>query len=115
MLVRFYSMHHTDVIGIVKMLVSLIFIAHLIACLWHAIAFYSTRIQETWLFEHNIENADNFTKYNYSFYWAIMTMATVGYGDITPTNNRERLFTNGIMLISCGVFGFTLNSIGIVL
>ena len=43
-----------------------------------------------------------------------MTMTTVGYGDITPKNNFEYLFANIAMFFSCGVFGFAINSIGII-
>lgn len=42
-------------------------------------------------------------------------MITVGYGDITPVNTQERLFVIVVMLISCGIFAYSLNSIGRIL
>lgn len=44
-----------------------------------------------------------------------MTMITVGYGDIIPTNDLERLCANVTMYVACGVFAFSINSIGIML
>jgi len=31
-----------------------------------------------------------------SFYWAMVTLSTIGYGDVTPTNSLSKLFTIGI-------------------
>ena len=42
-------------------------------------------------------------------------MVTVGYGDITPTNDYEMIVANITMFVACGVFAFSVNSIGIVL
>jgi len=42
-------------------------------------------------------------------------MVTVGYGDIVPTNTIERGFVVVITLISCGVFAYTVNSIGMII
>lgn len=39
-------------------------------------------------------------------------MATIGYGDITPTNDNEVVFATITMFIASGVFAYTLNSIG---
>lgn len=39
-------------------------------------------------------------------------MITVGYGDISPVNNVEKIFGILLLFISCGVFAFSLNSIG---
>ena len=36
-------------------------------------------------------------------------MITVGYGDITPVSNPEILISIISMLISCGVFAFSVN------
>jgi potassium voltage-gated channel Eag-related subfamily H protein 7 len=103
-----------DMLGLIKMIVSLTLIAHFIACFWHGVGFFSQG-NDTWLDYYGIRGEDNWTKYLYSFYWATMTMATVGYGDITPKSNLERVTASITMFLACGVFAFSINSIGIVL
>lgn len=44
-------------------------------------------------------------------YFACMTMTTVGYGDILPENTMEYFVCILIMLISCGFFAYSLNTI----
>ena len=47
-----------------------------------------------------------------SIYWALMTLTTVGYGDITPQNDLERLYTLSCLLVGAVVFGFLLSTLG---
>ena len=51
-------------------------------------------------------DADAGTQYLYSVYWALTTLTTVGYGDITPTNNLERLYSLFALLTGALVFGY---------
>ncbi len=49
-----------------------------------------------------------------AFYWAVTTASTVGYGDVTPTNNIGRVIAMGLMLVGIGMLGVflaTLSSI----
>lgn len=69
----------------------------------------------SWIVTNQLENESSLTRYNYSLYFATMTMVTVGYGDITPTNDIEVACANFTMFVACGVFAFSVNSIGIVL
>ena len=39
-------------------------------------------------------------------------MNTVGYGDVIPITNIEKIFCIGMTLLSCGVFGYAINTIG---
>jgi hypothetical protein len=39
-------------------------------------------------------------------------MCTVGYGDIVPYNDVERIVAIFGILIACGVFAYSVNSIG---
>jgi voltage-gated potassium channel len=39
-----------------------------------------------------------------AFYFCTVTLATVGYGDITPTTDISKLFTIFYILIGIGVF-----------
>ena len=42
-------------------------------------------------------------------------MITVGYGDIVATNNTERVFIICVTFISCGVFAYAINKIGVII
>jgi voltage-gated potassium channel len=53
---------------------------------------------------HVIEGPENgFTSIPISMYWAIVTMATVGFGDITPVTPLGRFVTSALILIGYGI------------
>ena len=39
-------------------------------------------------------------------------MITIGYGDITPANNFEKIYIIFISLLASGVFAYAVNTIG---
>lgn len=39
-------------------------------------------------------------------------MTTVGYGDILPKTDNEKLYAMFSMILACGVFAYSIGSIG---
>lgn len=44
-------------------------------------------------------------------YWSVTTLTTIGYGDITPGTNSERIFTMIWMLTGVVFYSFTIGSL----
>ncbi|KAM3138798.1 hypothetical protein pb186bvf_009177, partial [Paramecium bursaria] len=94
----------------------IVFLTHFCACLWNLIGEYQQNMGQTsWLIKNELLDADWITKYITSLYFSTVTTITVGYGDITPTTNLERIFVVVMILLVCGVLGYTISSIGNIL
>ena len=97
---------------LILVMVKIVCMAHIFACLWHACSYYQYNNDKTWIHLLNLENDPWMDRYLYSIYWALTTMVTVGYGDITPQNKLENCFCILTFLIGTIVFGYCLNVIG---
>ncbi|EAS01567.2 cation channel family protein (macronuclear) [Tetrahymena thermophila SB210] len=94
--------------------------AHLACCCWYALAVHEEDIdvQNTWLKKdiqsYELDPNVNLKLQGYiaGMYYCIVTMTTIGYGDITPTTYRERIFALIFCILSCFLFAFTMGSIG---
>ena len=56
-----------------------------------------------YLFEHEAQ-PDKFENIPQSIYWAVVTLASVGYGDISPVTPVGRLMTIIMALVGIGIF-----------
>ena len=61
---------------------------------------------------YHLENTDWQERLIVSLYYSIITMITVGYGDIAPSTSVERIYVVLMCFISCGTFGYVINKIG---
>ena len=56
-----------------------------------------------YLFEHEAQ-PDKFENIPQSIYWAVITLASVGYGDISPVTPMGRIMTIVLALLGIGIF-----------
>jgi hypothetical protein len=86
-------------------------VVHVVACFWY----YASRLQgfgpESWVVSYGILDKGIGTKYLCSVYWAVTTLGTIGYGDITPENDLERFMAMVWMLFGVGFYTYTIGSL----
>lgn len=82
-------------IKVILVITSVMTIVHWISCGWMLINPNPT--------------LDPTTFYNLSLYWAVTTLTTVGYGDITPQTNMARVYTMVVMLFGVSIFGLLIS------
>lgn len=106
------SVNHVSiyVTELLQWMLHLLLIAHFVACVWGCISLtvaevYNGDIQTwvTYVFDHNpqlVGRDDPLLLYLLSIYWSLMTLATIGYGDITPKCLAEYIVATFVMIVS---------------
>lgn len=97
-----------------RLFLTVLYSAHLMACFWIYAGLYQELVMHTnsWISENTINVNDYFKIYITAFYFSTVTMITVGYGDIHPYNTLEKILGIIAIFLSCGVFAYSINSIG---
>jgi hypothetical protein len=101
---------------LMRLIGMMFFIAHWLACLWFFVGDQDALVHPiTWITQANIEDQSSAIQYITSLYWAFTTLATVGYGDISPVTVEEKIIVMATMIIAGGVFAYTIGHIGALL
>ena len=64
-----------------------------------------------WLYVRGIVETATASDYIGALYWVVATLTTVGYGDITPQNNIERIYAIVTMVLGYSLIGYLIGSI----
>ena len=93
----------------------MLFLSHIFGCIWSFIGLYESEHNlNSWMRRRNIEYEAWDVIYLNAVYFSIVTMCTVGYGDIVPATYRELIFSVFCILSATGVFAYNVNEVGCV-
>ena len=93
--------------------VKILIVAHYMGCWMFYTGMEELRTgRQGWIISQELVDSSFEDRYITSMYWAFTTMSAVGYGEIVPITPDEKLVVMVMMLASCGVFAYTVNSIG---
>ena len=95
------------IVSLMGLILGIFFIAHVFACAWHYLALSKEQNSggETWVTVLGFAGTSLYDRYVASLYYIMVTMMTIGYGDIHPVTDNERIFGIATMLTGGVVFG----------
>merc|ERR1719456_1075087 len=94
-------------LALVKFLVLMVVSGHWMACFWGLCANETEGMGTgTWIKNGGHEDEHPIQVYVVAAYWSVMTLTSIGYGDITPVNDAEKLVCIILMLFGAGVWAF---------
>ncbi|KAL4510497.1 hypothetical protein ABPG72_004651 [Tetrahymena utriculariae] len=106
-----FSPQISQALRLIKLLLMNIYIIHVLSCLWVQIAYWQNNTS-SWLIKFELINSAWYVQFLNSFYFNTVTMVTVGYGDISPQTDIERLFSIFTVLSACCVFAYSISEVG---
>lgn len=87
----------------------ILLLTHIATCLWYFIA--SISISPSWIDRLHPKPTTSADIYIVSFYWAISTICTVGFGDIGPFTMIEKLFNIAWIGVGVAFYSYTLGTL----
>jgi CRP-like cAMP-binding protein len=95
---------------LIKIVLQILVISHFVACFWWGVS--ANASSDPWyenvdmVYAPGLQGAGLNVQYITSLYWAVTTLSTTGYGDITAVNTEERVMAIIVILIGATLFGY---------
>ncbi|KAM3135782.1 hypothetical protein pb186bvf_012179 [Paramecium bursaria] len=106
-----FSKQTASVIELLKLVSLILIIQHIFSCIWIVIGQYCYDNQiKSWI--DNFQESSFWNQYLQSLYYISVTMFTVGFGDISPQNSYEQIFTIVFMFLCTLQLSYSVNTIG---
>lgn len=109
-IIDFFNMRQS-VTRLIGSFFSVIILLHVMACLWFFIAKLEGLGPDSWVVRGGYMEATDGEIYVASFYWALTTLTTVGYGDISAETFLERIFAMIIMFTGVLYISFVVSNL----
>eukprot|EP00750_Incisomonas_marina_P030973 INCI7688.2.p1 GENE.INCI7688.2~~INCI7688.2.p1 ORF type:complete len:849 (-),score=84.98 INCI7688.2:1220-3766(-) len=97
---------------LIKLCFVLMLAAHLIGCLFWGLFTFSDgtpTAPDGWIVSSGLHNAkDPFDQYISTVYFALMTLTSIGYGDITPSTTSEMVFVVCVTVVGAILYALLL-------
>lgn len=93
----------------------MLLLCHLFACIYHFSAKFSDYEENTWVYRINLIDKSDTKKYFTAFYYSIVTMTAIGFGDIPAYTLTEKAIT--LLMCLCGIafYSFGIANLSIVI
>jgi hypothetical protein len=100
-------------VSIFRAIFCMVFVSHFLACFFYMMV---NADSVNWMSSYDEELLDMqrtrpSTRYVVSLYWAVVTISTLGYGDVLPSTETERIFCIFSAISGGIVFSYTLGNI----
>ena len=105
-----------NVFDILKLIIATVTIIYFMGCLWFIISDtlnsdYNNENEITFIRANGLdEYPDDFARFITSAYFVITTLAVIGYGDIYPKSNVEKIFDIIIMIFGVAFFTYIMGN-----
>jgi hypothetical protein len=103
-------------LSLAKFVTGLCVVSHWLACLWGAVGLSGG--EDSWIAALKEERRGRdelyqnpFDIYCISLYWAVMTLTSIGYGDIVATNRAEYIIATACMFFMAGIWAYTIGAV----
>lgn len=118
LVVRWQSAHSISFAAqsLVQFLVMIAIVSHWMACLWASLA-WPCENADNWISRLEMDRggediaSNPFYVYCVSLYWAVMTLTSIGYGDIVATTHLEYVVATMCMLFMAGIWAYTIGAV----
>ena len=84
---------------------------HLMACIFFLVSKFEDEDTDNWAIFAGINDEIDSYQYLVCLYWALQTLTTVGYGDVTPRSAAEKVTGLIWMIIGVGFYSFTIGNL----
>ncbi|CAL5440487.1 unnamed protein product [Camellia sinensis] len=96
----------------IKLICVTLFAVHSAGCFYYWLAIHHKSLDNTWIGAQvpGFEHRSIWVGYTYSIYWSIVTLTTVGYGDLHAENTGEKIFNIFYMLFNIGLTAYLIGN-----